>query len=477
LSGECSICGLALDAQEPGQHVLVHCNEVTLINREPPIHLRNIRYTDLCYLGEGFNAIVISGYDSMLERSVALKLPKAKTRDMESFELQSARKVAGIDHPNVVPIFHVDTLSGSDGTEYPVTVMKLIDGVPLSSISAERFNLGEYDAVSVFYGIVDTLRHCHERGHSHGDLVSLENILITRRSEPYLIDFGISRRTSTPDIAFDLRSADLLAVVLVASHLFGLDRDQVSDPGEDIDVVVGKIERSLRAGWARTHYSYSPAKRIEFVKATRSAAARYRLLSYRGVYVVRSVGGVAISIEMEMEPFSPFTDLNFGILTDHDVSFEECEVTASISQSGAEAVPVQVHLSSKRDSPSGTIWMIKLGMPFPISSRSLLVLRRRQPKGLDPSKDGHSLDAWTFCNVAELEFRFPDTELPMHWHAEVSQYGEGFNSIEDDSWLRLETQNQRALCTFRDLFPLQSINIEYQVEGEERANTVGRADG
>ena len=66
------------------------------------------KFTILRFLGRGGNGIVFQAFDPSLDRDVALKVPHLSVmldaRLRERF-FQEGRAAAGLDHPNVVPVF------------------------------------------------------------------------------------------------------------------------------------------------------------------------------------------------------------------------------------------------------------------------------------------------------------------------------------------------------------------------------------
>jgi serine/threonine protein kinase len=95
------------------------------------------RYELLRVLGIGAFGIVYLAWDGELHRNVAIKVPKldriATEADVRSY-VSEASKVAGLDHPNIVPLYDIGR--AEDGRCY--TVSKFIDGGNLSSWRGSR---------------------------------------------------------------------------------------------------------------------------------------------------------------------------------------------------------------------------------------------------------------------------------------------------------------------------------------------------
>src|SRR5690348_3461797 len=91
------------------------------------LHPKSIgRYRVERLLGEGGFGLVYLAYDEQLNRSVAIKVPHARlvaqARDADTY-LSEARTVAGLYHPNIVPVYDVGSTD-----EFPCYIVaKYID--------------------------------------------------------------------------------------------------------------------------------------------------------------------------------------------------------------------------------------------------------------------------------------------------------------------------------------------------------------
>src|SRR5262249_31181864 len=88
------------------------------------------RYRILKLLGKGGMGTVYLAEDTQLQRKVALKVPRFTSTDgpqvLERFT-REARAAAGIEHPNICPVYDVGEVNG---THY--LTMAYIQGRPLS---------------------------------------------------------------------------------------------------------------------------------------------------------------------------------------------------------------------------------------------------------------------------------------------------------------------------------------------------------
>lgn len=146
------------------------------------------RYRVDALIGEGGFGRVYRGFDTWLERFVALKVPRMD-RAVTSAEVDlcrtEARKVALLRHSNIVPVHDV----GREGATCFI-VSEWIDGVNLESRLKEGRPSYE-ESARIVAQIGDALQHAHGLGLIHRD-IKPANILIDRQGNAYLTDFGIA---------------------------------------------------------------------------------------------------------------------------------------------------------------------------------------------------------------------------------------------------------------------------------------------
>src|SRR5262245_43868080 len=74
----------------------------------PGVPARFGRFRVLCELGRGGHGVVFLAFDPVLNRQVALKVPRLEmllTREMRQRFLREAQAAAGLDHPGIVPVY------------------------------------------------------------------------------------------------------------------------------------------------------------------------------------------------------------------------------------------------------------------------------------------------------------------------------------------------------------------------------------
>jgi alkyl hydroperoxide reductase subunit AhpC len=140
-------------------------------------------------LGRGSFASVYRAHDTMLDRSVALKVLKAGGPISAPAALAEARAAAALNHPNVCTIFGVDDSEG-----VPVIVMEYLDGQPLN-LRLEGGPLAADQAAGLGRQIALGMAAAHSQGIVHGDLKPA-NLIVTRAGAVKITDFGLSRRAA-----------------------------------------------------------------------------------------------------------------------------------------------------------------------------------------------------------------------------------------------------------------------------------------
>jgi serine/threonine protein kinase len=147
-------------------------------------------------LGEGTHATVFRAYDPILERDVALKVPRTgvpKTaKALERF-LGEARALAQLQHPRIVPIHE----AGCAGDRYYIA-MALIDGCSLADRLVEG-PLNPEHATEIIADLAEALAYAHNLGIVHRD-VKPANVRLDRQGAVYLMDFGIAYRPDSGEL-------------------------------------------------------------------------------------------------------------------------------------------------------------------------------------------------------------------------------------------------------------------------------------
>ncbi|MEM1184055.1 MAG: serine/threonine-protein kinase [Planctomycetota bacterium] len=142
--------------------------------------------------GTGGMSRVFSARQAETGRHVAVKLLRVRdpspqldpTLRLHHRLVNEARSMSRLDHPNLCKVLEV-SIQG----DIPFLVMEWADGVDLEVAWAKH---DRRQRLSLFLKIVDAIAAAHAGGVVHGDLKP-DNILVDRRGEPTIVDFGLAR--------------------------------------------------------------------------------------------------------------------------------------------------------------------------------------------------------------------------------------------------------------------------------------------
>ena len=148
-------------------------------------------------IGSGAAGTVFRARQLRLERDVAVKLVPEGDAGVDTAERfrREVRAIAALDHPHVVPVHDAGESGG-----LLVLVMKLIDGVDLRTLVAERGPVEPEAAAAIIAQVADALDAAHAAGLVHRD-VKPANVLLSRGGDrrAYLADFGLARTQLAED--------------------------------------------------------------------------------------------------------------------------------------------------------------------------------------------------------------------------------------------------------------------------------------
>lgn len=142
-------------------------------------------------LARGGMGVVFLAHHFELDRPVAIKVmrPELATAPLVERFMSESRLLAGVRHPNVVPIHHAGE---ADGLFY--FVMDLVEGETLAQRLA-RGRLTRQEALKLGRDVLDGLEATHRMGLIHRDVKPGNIFLVGTRA--VLVDFGIAKSLAT----------------------------------------------------------------------------------------------------------------------------------------------------------------------------------------------------------------------------------------------------------------------------------------
>src|SRR3954453_677226 len=148
------------------------------------------RYKLLDTLGQGGMGVVYRAFDTLLERTVALKVigtqidsnPETRARF-----LREARAAGQLSHRNIVTIFDLGEHEG-----HPFLAMEYLEGEDLQQRLSGGVKMSIARKVDLAIDICEGLEYAHAHGVVHRD-VKPANVFITTTGQVKILDFGLAR--------------------------------------------------------------------------------------------------------------------------------------------------------------------------------------------------------------------------------------------------------------------------------------------
>ena len=155
--------------------------------------LSGTRYQLLEHVARGGMGVVYAARDEMLGRRVALKVLDVPVADGDLARRlnREARVLARLEHPGIVPVHDVGTLS--DGRVF--YAMKFVEGQRLDKHIEAVTSLP--DRLRLFLRICDAVAFAHARGVLHRDLKPA-NVMVGAFGEVLVMDWGLAKILREP---------------------------------------------------------------------------------------------------------------------------------------------------------------------------------------------------------------------------------------------------------------------------------------
>lgn len=175
-------------------------------------------------IGEGAFGVVYRARDTKLESEVALKLLQA-TDSRSSRLLKEARRLARVQHRNVVKVYGTDQIDGRVGIW-----MEFVKGCTLAHLLRTHGPFGAREAGGIGVDLCRALAAVHGAGLIHGD-VKANNVMREAGGRTVLMDFGTGKDLGSDRQVEEQGSDDFAGTPLyVAPEVFeGQPRTRLSD--------------------------------------------------------------------------------------------------------------------------------------------------------------------------------------------------------------------------------------------------------
>lgn len=239
------------------------------------VHLGRLRIEGA--LGRGGMGSILSAFDPVLDRRVAIKTLLPEHKDDRDQLLREARMLAKLSHANIVSIY--DVVEDHDGV---YLVMEQVEGGDLRAWLVQPRSWQEI--VELFTQLGHGLAAAHALGIAHCD-VKPDNVVVSE-GRPRLIDFGLAhQRTDAPSHA---GTPAYLAPERVAGAGGSAAADQYAFFASLVEAIEGKRPTDgnpweRMPGWlqkvARRGLHPDPAQRYPDMRAAVAALRRTPLLT------------------------------------------------------------------------------------------------------------------------------------------------------------------------------------------------------
>ncbi len=155
-------------------------------------------------LGQGGMGAVYKARQMHLDRLVALKILPPHIGQTKTFSerfLREARSLARLNHARIVSVYDF----GCTENNLYYFIMEFVDGLDLRRAIQSR-DLSVPDILAITPQICEALEFAHQEGIVHRD-IKPENILLTKKGQVKIADFGLAKLVDRPAMGYSLTHA------------------------------------------------------------------------------------------------------------------------------------------------------------------------------------------------------------------------------------------------------------------------------
>jgi serine/threonine protein kinase len=152
------------------------------------------KYHIIELVGEGAMGVVYKAQDSVLDRTVAIKVMNesiARQEDLRKRFLHEAQAAGSLQHPNVVCIYDLGEVEG-----HLFIAMEFVHGVDLERLIELGEPLSLQARLDIVIDVLTGLAFAHKRGIVHRD-IKPANIRIGEDGRAKIMDFGVAHLASS----------------------------------------------------------------------------------------------------------------------------------------------------------------------------------------------------------------------------------------------------------------------------------------
>jgi len=218
-----------IDIPASGEITCAGCGLLFLVERStadfvPPDSRRVGKFELLEPLGHGAFGVVYKARDTVLDRIVAIKIPRENNLgpgqcDFDRF-MREARAVAQLHFPSIISILEFGLHDGK-----PYLVCEFVQGITL----ANHISRGDFDiakSAKLVEEVADALHYAHLVGVFHRD-VKPSNIMIRGDRTPCVMDFGLAKWSEEESV--------ITKVGEILGTLPYMNPEQASGASHDVD--------------------------------------------------------------------------------------------------------------------------------------------------------------------------------------------------------------------------------------------------